>query len=672
MSWEVRTMASATLSSNQNGGWFSAALLKKNFTRFWPLALFYFAVQFFALDMPILSQAASRSNKTYYLKGLVCDYTTWAPVFGVFFGLLFAMALFSYLMNHRPVAMLHSLPIRREGLFLTNYATALCFFLVPDLVASGIAAGAAAGWGVNLLPEVLMWLAVHVIVGMFFFSFAVCCAMFTGHILALPVFYGILNVLVTGVTFLMDTALNVLLLGYGGSTLYNADLTRWCTPVWHLMCLLSWDYEYADNGEIFLHTCPGLTAALGYSIVLLAVFTFIALWVYRLRELERAGDVVTVGWVRPVFQYGVGFCVGLTGGVWIYERFFYGQSPWAFIALAAGFAVVGAFVGRMFLKKTLRVFADGWRGPVALGVCVVALATAVQADLFGYQRWVPDPAQVVSVYFDGVQTAPYDRGNWTVVVIKDPEAIKAVTKFHAALVEDLHALREAEREDARSDYYTTDENGYEREAYKRVEVEYTLADGSVVRRRWPSVPVTAEALADENSYAAKLRELVNRPEVVKNGYFYNRTDEELATLQGVGGWLENINDEQEEKYVKYEIVTDAPAVEAWAPEEEKRTETDAGELTSRQAEALWAAVKQDFDESNFHRYLLEDAERYDNCYMTDLTLTLMWRQVSPNGQQSNESRDVTITVQKSAKHTMETLKELGLDGYLKPWPQAEK
>ncbi len=343
-------MASAK-SSFKETGLFSPTLLKKNFTRFWPLVLLYFAAQFFSLDMPILSQVASSSNRSDFFRGLVCDYMTAAPVMSVFFGVLFAMALFSYLMNNRPVAMLHALPIRREGIFLTNYATAFGFFLIPDVFAAGIALAGTAGWGVNILPEIALWFMVHLVVGMFFFSFAVCCAMFTGHILALPVFYGILNVLVTGVAFLMDTALNTLLMGYSGNTLSNADLTRWCTPAWQLTYLLRWDVEYADNGETLLRTCPGLTAAFGYSIVLFAVFTAIALWVYRLRELERAGDVVTVGWVRPVFQYGLGFCVGLTGGVWVYERFFYGHSPWTFIILAALFAVVGAFMGRMFLKR---------------------------------------------------------------------------------------------------------------------------------------------------------------------------------------------------------------------------------------------------------------------------------------------------------------------------------
>mgnify|MGYP006990310965 CR=1 FL=1 len=50
------------------------------------------------------------------------------------FGILLAMALFSYLMSSRSCQAIHALPIRREGLLLTNYVSALGFIAVPSLV----------------------------------------------------------------------------------------------------------------------------------------------------------------------------------------------------------------------------------------------------------------------------------------------------------------------------------------------------------------------------------------------------------------------------------------------------------------------------------------------------------------------------------------------------------
>lgn len=49
------------------------------------------------------------------------------------FGLLSAMAVFSYLYNSRSVGLMHTLPLKREGLFLTNYLSGLSCFLLPNL-----------------------------------------------------------------------------------------------------------------------------------------------------------------------------------------------------------------------------------------------------------------------------------------------------------------------------------------------------------------------------------------------------------------------------------------------------------------------------------------------------------------------------------------------------------
>ena len=49
-----------------------------------------------------------------------------------------------------------------------------------------------------------MWLVVQSLLCFFFYAFAVFCAMFTGHLLALPAFYGILNILASALMFLIQ------------------------------------------------------------------------------------------------------------------------------------------------------------------------------------------------------------------------------------------------------------------------------------------------------------------------------------------------------------------------------------------------------------------------------------------------------------------------------------
>ncbi len=629
MSWEVRIMP-FEISSSEKKGWFSLTLFRKNWTRFWPLAAGYGLIQFFALPMDLITQAGygvgRNSSLSQRFAGEIFSATGWAAPLGLVFGLLAAMALFFYLMNNRSVGMLHALPIRREGLFLTNWMTGLSFFLIPNAVVTLIALAVEGVFGAPQPGLTLRWFALHTVVAMFFFCFAVCCAMFTGHILALPVFYGVLNGLVSGLCMLVDNAMDVLLVGYAGNDLFRSSLTRWCTPLWHLMLNL----QSGDRVDGVYHTAAGTSVALGYCLVLGAVFTLIAVLVYQHRQLERAGDVVTVGWVRPVFQWGVGICAGLAFGTVLYENFFRRQGAWAFVAAVTLCAVLGAFVARMFLKKTLRVFAEGWKGCLTVGLCMLLLLGGAKADLFGYQKWTPDPALVESVYLGNLQTSPYDSG-YSGVEFSDPELIAEVIALHKTLLEELDTLEWARRNG--NEVYTTSD-GWETSTGTGLRLEYHMKDGAFVNRWYRSIPISVEGLADPDSYAARLEALLNQPELVKKMYLGWMEEPEKAV---VSGWLSNARTEE-------------------------RGDAD---LTEKQARELWDAFLEDLEAGRIHRYLLDDRARMENCYYTDLEFELSLTYYLETGERDVSSGHMSVTVQKTATSMIKVLEREGLTGLLR-------
>lgn len=626
-----RAMKSGTLfSENERKGWFSLTLLKKNWARFWPLAAGYGLLQFFLLPMNMVAQAGYAASRNSDLSRRIADEllsaAIWAGPLGLVFGCLAAMALFFYLMNSRSVGMLHALPIRREGLFLTNWVTGLSFFLVPNAV-TALLALAVEGFFGGLQPGLtLRWFALHTVVAMFFFCFAVCCAMFTGHILALPVFYGVLNGLVAGLCMLADNAMDVLLVGYAGNDLFDSTLTRWCTPLWHL----AWKIQAVDEVNGAYYTAAGTSIALGYCLVLGAAFTLIAVVVYQHRQLERAGDVVTVGWVRPVFQWGVGICGGLAFGTVLYEQFFRRWGAWAFVAAVVLCAVLGAFVARMFLKKTLRVFAEGWKSCVPVGLCMLLLLGGARADLFGYQRWLPDPAEVESVYLGNMGSAPYDSGRSS-VELDDPALIAEVVDLHARLVEDLDALEQARWKGA---IYSTTPEGWETATGSGLRIEYRMKNSTYETRWYSVIPITEESLADPDSYAAGFQGLLNRPEILRETYLDWTNGQEVSV---VSGWLSNVN----------------------VPE--GRGEAD---LTEDQARELWEAFLEDLDAGRIHRYLLDGRERAENCYYTDVEFVLNLTYRRPDGEKDTQANRMSVTLQRSASSMMEVIEREGLEELL--------
>ncbi len=610
-------------------GWFNAALFRKNITRFWPILALYTAIQFLSLptELILLSGMREWTNLRQDVGNAIMGATSTSVPMGGIFGLLVAMALFSYLMNNRSAGMLHALPIRREGLFLTNWLTGFAFFIVPNAVVALISLAAQGVCGALFPLLTFRWFALHTVIAMFFFCFAVCCAMFTGHILALPAFYGILNLLVFGLSMLADNAMNVLLVGYGGNRLASSAVTKWCTPAWHLMNQVNHSSFY-DGTPWF---DPSATAiALGYCVVLGAAFTLIAVVTYQHRQLERAGDIVTVGWVRPVFQYGVGVCVGLTLGTILYENFFRSFGPWALVVGVALCAVLGGFIARMLLKKTLRVFANGWKGCAALGVCMLVLLGGARADLFGYQRWVPKASQVESVYVGAVSSAPWDSGS-SGLNLEDPEEIQAILRLHTTLVEHLNELEDARQRDT----YGWDEENFETASATWLRIEYYMTDGSVQTRTYYDVPITSQALSQPDTYAAQLQALINQPQLVMRSYLGQNVDPEDVVASSA--WLTNVSE----------------------PDDAQPSGQDL-DLTTRQCQTLWAAVVEDLEAGRFHRYLLEDRERNENCYYTDLHFSLTQPYYDVNGVRSTSNWDLRITVQKSATATIKALEEMGL------------
>ena len=135
--------------------------------------------------------------------------------------------------------------------------TGLSFALLPHLAVAlltlivEMALLPSEAWG-GVLPSLGIWLVVQSATFLFFFSFAVFCAMFTGHILALPAFYAILNALVMVVWSLFNELMSLFFYGY----VYRSmpGLVLLCTPVAKLMEACGWSIGQVTVGDAAMTT----------------------------------------------------------------------------------------------------------------------------------------------------------------------------------------------------------------------------------------------------------------------------------------------------------------------------------------------------------------------------------------------------------------------------------
>ena len=211
MNWEVRTMRSGTSCFN--------TVYRKNLTRFWPLWAIYGMAWLFMMPLALLQRWMSGlrwMEGPEMLRQSLLNWSVRVPqtlipglCLAAAFGVFCAMAAFGYLYTTRSVCMMQSLPMDRRQLFTAQYLGGLSLLILPNVVIAVLTAALelcllpSAGWGAAL-SALGLWLAVQSGLCLFFYSFAVFCAMFTGSVLALPVFYGILNFLVAGVYMLVQ------------------------------------------------------------------------------------------------------------------------------------------------------------------------------------------------------------------------------------------------------------------------------------------------------------------------------------------------------------------------------------------------------------------------------------------------------------------------------------
>jgi len=613
-------------------------LWRKTMLRFWPLWTAYGVFWLFAIPLNLINSYANRLNDYYeaakplgeWMLGQ-CMEVPYLLESGVLlaltYGVLSAMAVFGYLYNNRSACMTHALPMRRETLFVTNYLAGVSFFLLPQVVVGVIAVAVemivlpGASWleGMSALG---IWFLCQSAVSLFFFSFAAFCAMFTGHILALPVFYGILNGLVIGLYTIITELMRELFYGYVSR--FDELFVTLFTPVCALAEAADWRAIYSE----FPDPVTGDYVRLGWQLedpgrvalyaVAALVFAAAALAVYRRRHIESAGDVVSVPVVRPIFKAGLSFCVGLCFGTVTALFFSWMDEIPLLTACMVAWGAVGWFAAEMLLKKSFRVW-KAWKGCLVWCAVLAAVCSAFFLDCFGIETKVPRANQVEHLVISTNLGAPWDGGEMLNLTLEDEEDIQWFIDLHQAIVDDR-----GRAEVSGGNYPSADDHA-------RITLNYTLKDGSILRRSYRAIPVFMDEAEQEGTVTWLFNQLLADKELVAKAYGLDSIKGKLVAAR-----LQNVLDTTD-------MVSDTIYVDGSGAQD---------------LDGLWDAVMSDFAAGRIGvRYLFGSSEeRYAHTFETDLRFTFetTYTERGPDGKltQHTGSQYLYITLTPDAKETL--------------------
>lgn len=472
------------------------AVFRKNLTRFWPIWALYLVIWLLALPMSIYTNF-TRDLMPADLQSYVYSVGLQAgTVLNFFYGIVVAMCLFSPFYGSRSVNTVAALPVRRESMFLTHVCTGFAVALVPNLVVMLLTMAAGASIGVPCVLLCLEWFAIQALLFAFFFGLAVLCACLVGSLWFLPVLYGLVNFAAVVLNFIVLRILATFV--YGMPSNYRDLVMMPLSPMVELLSRSARLFHEISETEYFYTFARwryvGVLGAGG--IALMAV----AFCLFRKRHMESAGDVIAIRPLRPVFKYcftaGACVVVGSITASLAYPDF--RQTGVAGLCLCLLFgAFVGYFTAEMLLKKTFRVWTRAWIGFGAFAVCLIGLVCAMEFDVTGYERRVPQLAEVQSVSLQ-----PYYSGR--TVELTDSAYVQDVITLHQRTVTEKRNV------EAQLDYDNH---------YVDFELRYTLTDGSVLQRYYslPYDPYGGD-LRDRESLISQFVTLYNDPYVEAQRY----------------------------------------------------------------------------------------------------------------------------------------------------------
>lgn len=427
-------------------------------SRFWPL---WGIALFFAVVTPIgrlirltnypTNQMDMISSTKYALLTTAIDFVPFAMLF---YAVLVSMATWSYLFSSRSVSMMHSIPVNRKTLFITNILSGLTMLLAPFLVFGILYELVGIIHSDGDMYSLLVYLLVTLCHAVFLFSVGTLTAMITGNIVALPILYFIINFLAAGLELIIESFAAGFIYGYSGD---YRGVVEWLSPFLYVATHLGLtDY---DTLNVY-----GLFPCIILGFVGIAIFVFSA-FLYKSRRSEAAGETICIKKLKPIFVCIFSTVAAILLGEMIYYILGYSSSYYAKFQITT-FVVFSAAIGfygsSMILQKTLAVFTKkSLPGFIATAGTLLVICVLASLDPFKFEQKIPelDKISSVSVQFDN-----------SYIKLDEKEGIEAVRQLNKIFIEDKNLFIETLK--------TNNED------FKLVKIDYTLLDGRSFQKHY--------------------------------------------------------------------------------------------------------------------------------------------------------------------------------------------
>ena len=500
--------------------YFSVTLLKKNIVRFWPVIAAYLVYLIVKLPLAIFDgEYASAFSDSIAEGAVVLDrYMQQAAESAITPALIMAIAFiaaalnFGYLFNDRSANGFHALPFCREQLYFTNVVSSLLMLIIPQVITFVVSVGCFVLIGYSNMLLLLTWLLYSMCYSFIFTGFAVFAVMITGKYIGMLVFYVFELFGIEIIRCICMEVLEQIVYGAWNDGLMNNDIFA---PGFYII-FRTRDYAI-DNWRITaLYVIPAI------------VMYGMAMWMYKIRRIERTGDLVIFAPLRQIFVYGFAICFGTFVAVIVNSIILSGNYALAFgklLTLILIFSLAFLAIGKMIIMRSIKVFNSrlvaGW---AVMGIVVAVLLTGAELDVTGAEKYIPAS--------DNIASAEIVFG--TDLTDSASENINAIRQLHQAVID-------AKRHNETMVQTESDE-------YTSLAISYKLTSGRQIKRVY-RIPASATELADSTSLANTIATFENQPENIIKSLF----GDDLSKVSVVYASMINVSSASDSGYSQEEL-----------------------------------------------------------------------------------------------------------------------
>ena len=317
----------------------------------------------------------------------------------VIMAFLLAMSGFWYVYSGVKTDFYHSLPIKREKLFLERYVTGILIFVVPYFISlilgygAGIMKGAGTSGILNLCAKGFV---TNVVLFLLLYNLAVLGVLLTGNLFTGVLAYGAF--LIYGI--LLESTISLTKYTFFTTYIENSRLSQSFEGKFGKLSPLYVFDMILSNNKISM---KDVSVVFGISVL----FLVICMFVYKIRPTEAYHKSIAFKKLQPIIKVlvvlPVSACVGILSSEIVGQNFIWYVGGLLVTAVLLSFAM--EFLYYLDIRECIRPkISTG----LILGMLVI-MAVALKLDLIGFDTYLPKESRVknMSIYINGLNSC-YD------------------------------------------------------------------------------------------------------------------------------------------------------------------------------------------------------------------------------------------------------------------------